>query len=450
MQHSLEAALDKLVSPRSSLKAQADALSALERVLAELLSDERQHLLWDSLTLFLRLQDSFQCNIVSRTLSWLAHQTHTLKKLGDEKDATHTEEGLEAYISVIVQALSLLQGMALIHRPSKDFLGRAGPLEAFIDLLSAYRHASTKPFSNTTNASSNRSARREQHFNPSLATAVLDTLLCVLVDSPPAIRAFEEVRGVELVVKILKRSAIPKDVRMKCLEFLYFYLMDESSPDPEIPSQEVPTRPSSPQKPGLVSGLLRSSRYPTASSLGSSADSGPFPRTGSSASSSSSWSPTPTLAGTPPQSPTNLSNNKLPQIQGQVRGPLAMLRKDVDFVPLSPKKAQVAQLGLGNRQRSAQGSVTPPLFPSTHSSNPSQRWPSPLGRMTSGDTLLSESDASDKTADVFEICERDGPSVGSVRMRTTEEKKELLGQLLGNVDALVEGVRKAGIWGLGD
>lgn len=33
--------------------------------------------------------------------------------------------------------------------------------------------------------------------------------------------------------------------------------------------------------------------------------------------------------------------------------------------------------------------------------------------------------------------------------KTTEEKKELLGTMLGNVDALVEGVRKAGIWGLG-
>ncbi len=32
--------------------------------------------------------------------------------------------------------------------------------------------------------------------------------------------------------------------------------------------------------------------------------------------------------------------------------------------------------------------------------------------------------------------------------RTMEEKKEILGSMLGNVDALVEGVRKAGIWGL--
>lgn len=33
--------------------------------------------------------------------------------------------------------------------------------------------------------------------------------------------------------------------------------------------------------------------------------------------------------------------------------------------------------------------------------------------------------------------------------KTHEEKKELLGTLLGNVDALVEGVRQQGIWGLG-
>jgi hypothetical protein len=35
------------------------------------------------------------------------------------------------------------------------------------------------------------------------------------------------------------------------------------------------------------------------------------------------------------------------------------------------------------------------------------------------------------------------------KTRTTEEKMEILGGMLGNVDALVEGVRKAGVWGLG-
>jgi len=34
------------------------------------------------------------------------------------------------------------------------------------------------------------------------------------------------------------------------------------------------------------------------------------------------------------------------------------------------------------------------------------------------------------------------------RVKSTQEKKELLGTCLGNVDALVEGMKKAGAWGL--
>lgn len=33
-------------------------------------------------------------------------------------------------------------------------------------------------------------------------------------------------------------------------------------------------------------------------------------------------------------------------------------------------------------------------------------------------------------------------------VKTTEQKKEFLGLMLGNVDALVENVKRAGVWGL--
>lgn len=49
--------------------------------------------------------------------------------------------------------------------------------------------------------------------SPSLASAVLDTLLCILVDSSPALRAFEDTNGVQYVVKILKRAGTPREVR---------------------------------------------------------------------------------------------------------------------------------------------------------------------------------------------------------------------------------------------
>ena len=43
----------------------------------------------------------------------------------------------------------------------------------------------------------------------------------------------------------------------------------------------------------------------------------------------------------------------------------------------------------------------------------------------------------------------DKENVDTAPWKTTEEKKELLGTMLGNVDALVESVKKAGIFGLG-
>lgn len=46
-----------------------------------------------------------------------------------------------------------------------------------------------------------------------LAGAVLDTLLCIMVDSSPALRAFEEASGVRAVVRILKRAGTPRETR---------------------------------------------------------------------------------------------------------------------------------------------------------------------------------------------------------------------------------------------
>lgn len=46
-----------------------------------------------------------------------------------------------------------------------------------------------------------------------LASSLIDTLLCVLVDAPASIRAFEEAGGVEVVVKTLKRAGVPRNIR---------------------------------------------------------------------------------------------------------------------------------------------------------------------------------------------------------------------------------------------
>lgn len=227
-------------------------------------------------------------------------------------------------------------------------------------------------------------------------------------------------------------------------------------------------------------------------------------------SSFSSWSPTPTLAETPPQSPTKRSSGSVlkssssstsyPHRQesseqsqefSDERGPLAMLRSDVDFVPLSPKKAQISKLGYGASKRRINGGpgTPPPRFPikqqmslggldGTGSASGistgfigavQQRKPSPLSRESSEQTLLSaDGDGYEEYQKGLHSSTSSGADDASLldtrlpimdpghsssartgpRTRTIEEKKETLGQLLGNVDALVEGIKKAGIWGL--
>lgn len=106
-------------------------------------------------------------------------------------------------------------------------------------------------------------------------------------------------------------------------------------------------------------------------------------------------------------------------------------------MPLSPKKAQVSRLGVGGVSRHTPGKS---ISRSRLGSGPEddgqhRRQPEPP------ETPNREAQGQG---------EERGKSSGKIgAFKTTEEKKELLGTMLGNVDALVEGVRKAGIWGLG-
>lgn len=91
-----------------------------------------------------------------------------------------------------------------------------------------------------------------------------------------------------------------------------------------------------------------------------------------------------------------------------------MLKKELDFVPQSPHKPP-SRHGPSKSLSHIQHKPTPT--------------PTPTRLASAAFTL-------------------DAPKSKPLGTRSTEEKKEILGTMLGNVDALVEGVRKAGIWGL--
>lgn len=149
-------------------------------------------------------------------------------------------------------------------------------------------------------------------------------------------------------------------------------------------------------------------------------------------------------------SPKKVPRSELPPVHDS----LAMLRKDVDFVPLSPKRGKVAQINGANRRPRISQQHTPSLKVPHVNSGSKYSQLSPLSRLASEETLLSESDTDSSVGDDRKVTLDNGGADGrlrkkstSSRTRTIEEKKEILGQLLGNVDALVEGVKKAGIWG---
>jgi hypothetical protein len=111
-------------------------------------------------------------------------------------------------------------------------------------------------------------------------------------------------------------------------------------------------------------------------------------------------------------------------------------------VPISPKKPKVARVdtlgmsGMASKVRELRelstGSRSMPVLPN-------------LGTPARG--LFGTPRHHGHDAGLGEYGEQKGLRCGETR--TAEEKKEILGGMLGNVDALVEGVRKAGIWGLG-
>ena len=327
---------------------------------------------------------------------------------------------------------------------------------------------------------------------------------------------------------------------MKCLEFLYFYLLDETN-TPSSLSDAALVTPTGGSAPVAIPNLLASPVNLNASS-GTSTRSFTY-TTDLSDSPSSSYSSTSSTWDTKTTSSidscessayatscssdsfddylTPVESSSPPAAKGSVPVPktsrlvmsssnaqprsLLMLHKDVDFIPSTPKKAQITKLGVGvprtsnlartssklsttqdprkeraerevfasrtnkvdtpaqmrshQRMHSSQSLETPVKIPShlvasnlgtpmssSKTSSPPHSPPLvPVSRPFQKGHRRGQS--SIDTQGLF-ISVSTGLPLTDNGTRSMEEKKEILGGLLGNVDALVDGVRKAGIWGL--
>ncbi|KAJ5382430.1 Cell division protein Cdc14 [Penicillium concentricum] len=138
---------------------------------------------------FSKLQESFQWNIAMRLVSCLEHL------LGRGSNGTND--------MLIVCTLDLIQGALLLHRSSRTLFAREIYMNLLLDLLDPINC-------------------------PAVQSATLLTLVTALLDCPSNTRTFEDLDGLLTVTSLFKQRATSREVKLKLVEFLYFYLMPET------------------------------------------------------------------------------------------------------------------------------------------------------------------------------------------------------------------------------
>ncbi|KAF1981270.1 cell division control 14, SIN component [Aulographum hederae CBS 113979] len=141
---------------------------------------------------FFRLQEGFEWNIATRLVSCLE------RILGMGSSGQND--------LLILSALSLLQGILLLHPPSRTLFQREIYMNLLLDLLS--------PDPNP----------------PAIQSLTLHVLVTSLLTHPANTRTFESIDGLLTVTSLFKSRETTRDVKMKVVEFLYFYLMEERVP----------------------------------------------------------------------------------------------------------------------------------------------------------------------------------------------------------------------------
>lgn len=104
---------------------------------------------------------------------------------------------------LIVATLNLIHGVLLLHPPSRTIFSRENNMNLLLDLL-------------------------DPGNCPAVQSATLLALVSALLDQPANTRTFEEVDGLLTVTSLFKSRSTSREVKLKLVEFLYFYLMPET------------------------------------------------------------------------------------------------------------------------------------------------------------------------------------------------------------------------------
>ncbi|KAK3904151.1 cell division protein Cdc14 [Staphylotrichum tortipilum] len=168
----------------------ADREQPARKVLADLSGDP-------AFREFFKLQEGFEWNVAQRLLTTL--------------DFLVVRGGDGQYDLLIVNALDLIQGVLLLHPPSKVLFARSVHMNLPPDLL-------------------------EPINCPAIQSATIITLVVALLDMPQNMRVFEQLDGLLTITSLFKSRETGREVKFRLTEFLYFYLTPET---PSIPRADA-------------------------------------------------------------------------------------------------------------------------------------------------------------------------------------------------------------------
>ncbi|XTI87423.1 cell division control 14, SIN component [Cenococcum geophilum] len=162
---------------------------------------------------FFRLQEGFEWNVATRLVSCLE------RLLGMSSSGQND--------ILILSALSNLQGILLLHPPSRTIFSREIYMNLLLDLLDPFNC-------------------------PAIQSSTLLVLVTTLLAHPHNARAFERIDGLLTITSLFKSPNTTQSVKLKLIEFLYFYLMPETPSTPaaaSAPNTAAALQRCSPSKP---------------------------------------------------------------------------------------------------------------------------------------------------------------------------------------------------------
>ncbi|KAK4164816.1 cell division protein Cdc14 [Cladorrhinum sp. PSN259] len=180
---------------------------------------------------FFKLQEGFEWNVAQRlltTLDWLV-----------------VRGGDGHYDLLIVNALDLIQGVLLLHPPSKILFSRSVHMNLLLDLL-------------------------EPINSPVIQSATIITLVVALLDVPQNMRVFEQLDGLLTITSLFKSRETGREVKFRLTEFLYFYLTPETPTVPKANGQQKLLAQSPSKVAAKVLGVNGKEKSSSSSSSGNS------------------------------------------------------------------------------------------------------------------------------------------------------------------------------------